>query len=122
MQIEKIPIILVLGTISLYLLIKGIRGLMQKSMRVPNPQADKIPASMDDLALDFLKKRIDADNKVPANFGDKRHMIEITGKDLFIRAGFYIMSGMITLIVLILYLSPSSFDRVYEFISTKLIK
>lgn len=116
MQIEKdLPIILIVGAISLYFLITGIRGLIQRRMRILNPLADTPPSSPVGLALNILKKKFEADSKVPENFGDKGQMVDITGRDLLFRAWFHIIFGLLAMLVLIFFLSPELFEKVMSF-------
>jgi hypothetical protein len=117
MQIEQaLPVILILGIISLYFLITGIRGLMKKSMRVLNPLADRAPSSMTDLFFDVLKKKVETDYNVPENFADKSQMIVIKGRDLYVRAWIHIILGLITVFVLVIFLSPSLLDQILNVI------
>lgn len=113
MQIEKVlPVILILGIISLYFFVTGIKAFVQKRMRIFNPFADRQAFSISDLIFNTLKKKVESDYKVPENFVDKRTMIDITGRDLIIRAWIHIFLGIITIFVLIIFLSPNLFEKI----------
>ena len=111
MEFEKvIPVILILGIISLFFLITGIKGLIQRRMRILNPLADRTPLSMTDVVFNVLKKKVETDYPVPDNFADKGNMIDITGKDLLFRAWIHIALGILTIFVMVIFLKPSVFE------------
>ena len=111
MEFEKvIPVILILGIISLFFLITGIKGLIQRRMRILNPLADRTPLSMTDVVFNVLKKKVETDYPVPDNFAGKGNMIDITGKDLLFRAWIHIALGILTIFVMVIFLKPSVFE------------
>ncbi len=91
MEIEKvIPLILIIGTISLYFMITGIKGLLLRRMKVLNPLADTQSYNLQDLVFNTFKKQIESDINIPEGFVDKNEQIVITGNDLLFRAWFHI--------------------------------
>ena len=113
MQIEKvIPVILILGIISLFFLITGVKGLIQRRMKILNPLADRAPASIIDFVFNILKKKVETDYPVPNNSVDKSNMVDITGKDLLFRAWIHIALGILTIFVMVIFLKPSVFEWV----------
>lgn len=115
MEFEKvIPVIFILGIISLFFLITGIKGLIQRRMKILNPLADRTPFSMTDIVFNVLKKKVETDYPVPDNFAGKDNMIDITGKDLLFRAWIHIALGILSIFVMIIFLLPSIFEWILD--------
>lgn len=116
MDIEKsLPIILILGAISLYFLVTGVRALVRGRMRVLNPLAHGAPISLEDLALEVLRKKVQDDYRVPEGFIDRSGSVNITGGELWFRAWLHIVFGVVTLLVLAVFLRPDWLDLLLGF-------
>ena len=101
-DLHTIPIILIVGIISLYFLISVIKGLIQKSMMVHNPLADPPPSSVVNVIFNFLKYKVQTDLHINDSIIDKSEYINISGRDLIFRAWFHIIIGLLAMLVLIL--------------------
>jgi hypothetical protein len=122
MKPEIIIIVLIVGSISAFFLIRGIKGLFQKKMLVKNPLAKTAPSSPSGIIFNILQDKVSQDYYVPEGFIDRNPMIEITGKDLLIRASFNILFGLIALFILIIFLNPELFNLTMDFIFSILDK
>ncbi len=122
MKPEIIIIVLIVGSISAFFLIRGIKGLFQKKMLVKNPLAKTAPSSPSGVIFNILQDKVSQDYHVPEGFIDRNPMIEITGKDLFMRASFNILLGLIALFILTIFLNPELFNLTMDFIFSILDK
>jgi len=118
LEIEKtLPVILIVGTISLYFLISGINGLRHRRMRVLNPLARNTPTSPGEMILHILKKKVEEDYNVPEGFIDRNKQIDITGNELLFRAWLQIILGLLSTFVLTIFLYPELFNIIMDSIS-----
>lgn len=113
MNIEKdLPVILIIGGISLYFLVSGIMALIKKRMKVVNPFAKRHPITISDAIIRILEKKAEDDYKVPEGFIDRSPRTNLKGKNVLVRAWFHIIMGLIALIILAIFLNPAIFDRI----------
>lgn len=113
-DLHTIPIILIVGIISLYFLVSGIKGLVHKRMMAHNPLADSPPSSVVNVLFNFLKYKVQTDLHINDSIIDKSEYINISGRDLIFRAWFHIIIGLLAMLVLILFLFSESLFNLYD--------
>lgn len=109
--VQQIPVIVIIGSISLYFLITGVMALIKGRMTVQNPHHDSPPTSIEGLIFNLLKKRAKQDYPVPDNFGDKAKRTQITGSEATFRALFHLAMGLLSLAVLLCFLIPELAEK-----------
>ncbi|PLX93260.1 MAG: hypothetical protein C0620_07820 [Desulfuromonas sp.] len=113
--LNQVPVILIIGGISLYFLFSGLLALLKNRMTVVNPHADTPSTSVNDVIFDLLKKRAAQDYPVPENFSDKSKYTQIHGNELKLRALFHLVMGLISMLVLLCFLSEKVAEKTMNF-------
>ena len=116
MTIESFFLIFVIGLISAFFLIRGIKGLILRKMIVNNPLAIKTPASPTDAIIHLIQKKVAQNYPVPEGFINREQLIEIKGRSLVVRAWFNILVGLIVLFFMITMLNQELFDLTMDYI------
>jgi len=109
--LQQIPVIVIIGIISLYFLISGVMALVKRRMTVHNPHHDSPPTSVDGLIFNLLKRRAKQDYPVPENFGDRSKYAQINGREATLRALFHLAMGLLSLAVLLCFLMPELAEK-----------
>ena len=113
-DLHKFPLVLIIGLISLYFLITGIKAMIQRRMIVSNPLADASPVSVEGVLFNALKRKVQQDLNLSDHAMDKRPQIEITGSEAQLRAGLHIALGLIALLILGVSMYPDLFFDVVD--------
>ena len=113
---ESFILIFIVGLISAFFLIRGIKGLILRKMIVNNPLAITAPASPIDAIIYLFQKKVAQDYHVPEGFINRDKLIEIKGRSLLIRAWLNILFGLIVLFILLTILSPELFDSTMDYV------
>lgn len=100
----------IIGIISAFFLIRGVKGLIKRKMLVNNPLAKVTPTSPADVVFGILQEKVNQDYPVPEGFINRGKLIEITGKGAVIRALVNILLGLIALFIKLILLKPRWFD------------
>jgi len=83
-------------------------------MRVLNPHARSTPTSPAGVIFHIFKKKAEEDYSVPEGVIDRREQIDITGNELLFRAWLHIILGLLSILVLIIFLYPELFNIVMD--------
>ena len=115
MKPEAFIPIFIIGLISAFFLIRGIKGLILRKMIVNNPLAINSPTSPTDAIIHLMQKKVTQDYPVPEGFINRTKLVEIKGRSLIIRACLNIFFGLIALFVMITMLNPELFDLAMDY-------
>lgn len=113
---ESFILIIVIGLISAFFLVRGIKGLILRKMIVNNPLAITAPSSPTNAIIYLLQKKVAQDYPVPEGFINREQLIEIKGRSLLVRAWLNIFFGLIVLFIMIAMLKPELFDLTMDYI------
>lgn len=100
----------IIGIISAFFLIRGVKGLIKRKMIVNNPLAKAAPASLTDVVIGIMQEKVSKDYPVSEGFINRDKLIEITGKGAVIRAFLNILFGLIAFFIILILIKPEWFD------------
>lgn len=107
---HELPVVLILGSIALYLVLSGGLGLMRGAMRVRNPWARETSASLEGVVWAAMQRQVERDYPVPEGYLNRGEHTYVYGRALAWRAGLHIAAGLLVAGLLALYLRPDWLD------------
>ena len=110
MEPEAYIFAFIIGIISAFFLIRGVKGLVKRKMIVNNPLAKVAPTSPTEAVIGILQKKVSQDYPVPEAFINRNKLIEITGKGAVVRALLNILFGLIALFIILILIKPEWLD------------
>ncbi len=116
MEQEAYIFVFIIGIISAFFLIRGVKGLIKGRMIVHNPLAKVTPASPADAIARMVQEAAIQNNPVPEDFINRDKLIEISGKSLIIRACLNILFGLVALFIMFTLIKPELFDATMDHI------
>ena len=116
MEPESYIFVFVIGIISAFFLIRGVKGLIKGKMIVHNSLAKVAPISPIDAIARITQEAAIQSNPVPEEFINRDKLTEITGKALIIRACLNILFGSVALFIMFVLIIPELFDSTMNII------
>lgn len=116
MEPEAYIFAFIIGIISAFFLIRGIKGLIKGKLIVHNPFAKTAPLTPVDAFIHILQEDAIKKSKVPESFYNRDQNIVLSGKGLYVRACLNILFGLVTLFIMFTFIKPELFDATMDYI------